>query len=272
VNLNLTLTLTTEALRIGLQLNAGKSYLLNAALTESPTGTAFSSTGVTTLGNGFGTDDYQRLTAVSTLQKHAKPLPYLRALKPQVVLPLLQACVNARPVYLARTTSPWLTSEALQQFDVQIDSALLDLCGSTLRAMPEHCQIVRALPGTLGGLAIQRLASVQHAAYTASFIAANAELLKLHPLFVDRLQERSPCLSHQLTVFRSFVPHYLSSDNSEDGLKMWQRLAPPAAVEVPLVPVPLDSDEAVPTTTNSLPAPSHSTSSSSSSSSSSWVH
>jgi hypothetical protein len=90
--------LRREALRIGLQLNAGKSYLLNAALTESPTGTAFSSTGVTTLGNGFGTDDYQRLTAVSTLQKHAKPLPYLRALKPQVVLPLLQACVNARPV------------------------------------------------------------------------------------------------------------------------------------------------------------------------------
>lgn len=142
--------------------------------------------GLKCLGVPVGTDAYVVAQGRLVLEKFQSILPMLELLEAPVCFPILQACVNARPMYLARTTLPSLISEGLGDFDKRVDRVIGAMCMAG-PVLPETASRIRSLPATLGGLSIRKLAPISSIAWSASFAHACFSLYKLAPDLVRRL-------------------------------------------------------------------------------------
>ena len=99
-------------------------------------------------------------------------LQWIKTLPSRIGYPLLKTCVNARPIYLARTMPPWVTKDAFANFDKSIDETLLTLTGTGRTELPEISKLLRGQQMKEGGLGIAIIQDIADGAYTASFLEA----------------------------------------------------------------------------------------------------
>ncbi len=254
--------LSNHARRRGLQINISKSFQFHPGRDTGNTSTAFTNTGIKTLGTCIGTDLSKKLFSLETVSAITPTLEALIQLDPTISFPLLQATINTIPVYLARTLAPHYSKEALQQFDVNVDKTVLGICGSSINYLnlPTASKMVRSLPGALGGLALPRLVDIQEQAFAASFMAASQQLAFHCPNFVNKLHVNCAQLS-KLSVYVEHVssPHLVVEHSPEFGLKLWQDVPyePSTSPTSPILPTlptsALSSSSSAPTAPNLPP-------------------
>ena len=74
-------------------------------------------------------------------------IPLLFSLPPSVVFAILNACVNAPPVFLARRATPSTAAEALQAYDCKVTNGLTALMGLTDKTQRAPFEVfLNALP------------------------------------------------------------------------------------------------------------------------------
>lgn len=206
--------------RIGLALNRRKSYAWDPgdSASSDPGGSVRS--GVKTLGTPTGTVAYQRQFVVQQCERYRKTLAVLPDLDCHVAFSILRACVNARPVYLARTTRPQISSDTLQEFDKAVDDTLLKICQVTRSGLSETSQLIRHLPVKHGGLGLRRLGSICTLAYTASVLAGAQHLFTRQRSFVMDLivPHARPALNPTFDAVRGVQSRFVTADRQ---LKVW---------------------------------------------------
>lgn len=205
---------------LGLSLHPEKSIAWAAPDTRlRAADLAVTHTGHRIMGSFVGTTDYQLMAVADAVRSCLDTVSRIASLEPSIALPLIQSCVNTRPVYLARTTPPRLTDRALYDFDLGIDQAILRVAGSNAGELAEVSQILRSLPQAEGGLGIPRLHSVREAAWTASFCHATSVLSEYRPGFLRQCSE-TPVSLHTIAASFSIVKHLIPSvfrSNTEDA-------------------------------------------------------
>ena len=177
---------------LGLQLNLDKTVAWVPG--DIPLSSAVNSTtqGFRVLGGFIGTRDFQMAALRDEVDSMTTTVDIIQGLPPSLGLPILRACVNSRPVHLARTNAPWLTSDCLRAFDKLIDGALLRLSDCSRRQMPRQTELVRSLPQSAGGLGIPRLHDIRQSAWTASWTQA----LACVNVYLPRLKNMSFSVPH----------------------------------------------------------------------------
>ena len=217
------LTLRGEGARCGLEINDSKSARYSQ--------TAASSSSTTTLGDGImvlgvplGPRAYEEDKAAAVLTQASTLLSRLGDLSPQVALPILGACINSKPVYLARTASPPVVKAALAAFDGKVDEALVRCAGSAVVVPPLEMGYVRCLPQEAGGLGLPRMADIHEAAFSASFLAAHETLAAAIPELALTFGRNSQAYADLGAIVHPFCPTHFRDDDAAAGLKLW--LAP----------------------------------------------
>ena len=163
-----------------------------------------STEGTIMLGTPIGTPTFCQEQAHQITTKYANLLPILRDYDVSVAYPILQACVNTRPTYLARTCPVGSSLTALGWFDGAVDEALLHLTRSHWDYMSEAASIIRALPHDKGGLGIRALLPTAPAAWSASFAHA---LYTMAPHITElMLNHRRQDWMPRLTELQKVVP------------------------------------------------------------------
>jgi hypothetical protein len=150
-----------------------------------------------------------------------------------VAVPILSACINCKPVHLARTATPAHVKAALVVFDERLDVALARCSGSEVDRMPRESGFVRCLPQEFGGLGLPRMADIHEAAFSASYVAAHELLAGTIPAFAVLLAGRARDFADLGEVVHTHCPHLFVNDRPEEGLKLWRA---PAAEEDALLP------------------------------------
>ena len=236
--------ITAAAADIGLSVHPGKSQAWVRADNPAIDSALRTTTeGHKLMGTFVGTEDYQTMSTRSALEQYSSVVDLLLLLDPNVAFPLLQCCVNTRPVYLARTTAPWISEPLLPAFDARIDGALAHLGGAGGTLLPAAGKLIRALPHREAGLGVPRLADIGTAAWAASFTHAAAVLAEHMPAHLLRCScpEALPSLDRALVIVKHFVPTIIRSDDDavddETGLEFtfWPASA---ADPVPYMPTP----------------------------------
>lgn len=161
------------------------------------------------IGAAGGEGSFEQQHVQNTLQSQAEILPVIaREFEAPVAFRLLQSCINTRPLYLMRTTSPRVTLHAAQKFDEDVDEALAKVIGFD-SSLPDIAQRIRGLPQYLGGLSLRRMKPTSDIAHAASFLAA----IKLIPRPIWRqsfdladvvLNEHEDLLRNIVTTFATF--------------------------------------------------------------------
>ena len=167
------------------------------------------------MGTYVGTHEYQCTSVAAAVAGHQQVVSLISTLEPAMALPLLQSCINTRPVYLARTTPPHLTDQALHSFDDMVDAAILRIAGSSAGVLPAVSKLLRAIPQADGGLGIPRLHDIRVAAWVASFCHATAALAEHLPgllRLLDSSIESSASVDTQMTIVKQHVPTLFSSN------------------------------------------------------------
>ena len=163
-----------EAGRVGLALNRVKSERFCRG-DEEPR------RGVDVLGTSVGCEEFVTERARARVDRALRSLDRIPELPPVIAFPLVQACVNARPTHVARTTVPWIAAPLLRVFDARVDAAIARIVGVRAGDLPEHARILRALPHRDGGTGVPRLGDAAEGAWTASVLHAARTLALLHP-------------------------------------------------------------------------------------------
>ncbi len=224
--------LSARALGVGLVVNQRKSLRLRLAGDEPD---ATRAEGTVVLGCAVGPDAFVTRCTQERLEEYAAILRPVVSLPSPVAVAIVQAAINARPVFTARTTLPSLATGTFTAFDSKIDQALSLLAGANRPELPRHAQILRALPQAKGGLAIPRILELAPYAFTASFTAAAASLASKCPALVSQLQLRAQVLRPVMDLAHAISPpHYtVSIITSEHSSHTWsvyipRSWAPPA--------------------------------------------
>lgn len=181
---------------LGLQLNLDKTVAWVPGDIPLPSTVNSTAEGFRVLGGFIGTRDYQLAAIREEVDSMTTIVDIIQGLPPSLGLPILRACVNSRPVHLARTNAPWLTSDSLRDFDNLVDGALLRLTSCSRRQLPRQAQLIRSLPQSAGGLGIPRLHDIRQSAWTASWTQAIACV----NVYLPRLKNMSFSVPH-LTAF-----------------------------------------------------------------------
>ncbi len=139
----------------------------------------------------------------------------IASLDPTLALPMLQCCVNTRPVYLARTTGPWIMEGLAPLFDSRLDQALLRVAGVPYEEMPPPAHALRSLPHDAGGLGIPRLALICAPAWVASFTQACSTLSEHVPALAHACSAPPVRSRHlaALNIVQQHVPDLICSDD-----------------------------------------------------------
>ena len=170
------------------------------------------------MGTYVGTHEYQCTSITAALADHQQVVSLIATLEPAMALPLLQSCINTRPVYLARTTPPHLTDQALHSFDNMVDVAILRIAGSSAGALPAVSQLLRAIPQADGGLGFPRLHDIRVAAWVASFCHATDALAEHLPHLLSLIdRSNSAAIDHHMTIVKQLVPTLFRS-NGQQGV------------------------------------------------------
>ena len=174
----------SEAAEIGLRVKESKCaqyesrFLMRSP--DSPT------VGLVCLGKPLGTIKYVGQHIRQQLTAFQRPLSILPQLEAVVAFPILQACINARPIFLARTVQTPLLRFGISQFDNAVDRCLGAICGWS-GAFPNTSSAIRSLPSSLGGCGLRRLGPIAALAWSASFSHACHTIAKLDRPFRDFL-------------------------------------------------------------------------------------
>ncbi len=206
---------------LGLSLHPEKSFAWVAEGTRLPVpDLRVTRNGHRLMGTFIGGVEYQVTAIRDAIQAFLETAVTISSLDPSVALPLLQCCVNTRPVHLARTTPPRLTDQALAEFDHGIDQAILRIAGSNSVELPEVTQMLRALPQAEGGLGMPRLHLIREAAWVASFSHATSMLAVYQPQFLSSIMDSEVSTAHllsSLTIVKRHVPSLFSSNSRPDS-------------------------------------------------------
>ena len=148
----------------------------------------------------------------------------LKSLDPHLALPILQFCINSRPMYLARTSPPWISYDSLASFDQSVDDIIATLCNSN--GLELVSSLIRSQPRYLGGLGIPNLHDVCDKAWIASFTYALKSLCQFCPslcqLFEFYRAKNPSWFADILSVAKKHCPDVvcMTRDNQE-SLIFW---------------------------------------------------
>jgi hypothetical protein len=191
------------------------------------TTTKITNEGLGFLGCPVGTLAYQKDENKKSATKFAAVLSLVRNLEAQIAFPIIQSCVNTRPTFMARTSPPPASDLALQDFDDEVDQALLHICGSTASDMPPISASIRGLPYASGGLGLRRLQPINSLAWTASFTHMFQMLAKFHSPLAKDFKDFQRCSYRALQPFLEIVqkaaPMYVIEEEGSGalGLRNW---------------------------------------------------
>jgi len=213
----------------GLQVNAAKCKLLHRPSSTdldelvhlNPASPAPEEQGLTVLGVPVGTDDFVGDEVESSFKTQAAVLRLVEQLPGPTAFPLVQACVNARPQYLARCVAPRHTEEPAGAFDAAIDSTLFRMCGRSThhtQTLPECSRQIRGLPVQMGGTSIRRIQPVTTPSYTASVLRSLAYLQSKVPGLWELMDiHNNPNATSLMSHVKDLVPQLLSATSNTEG-------------------------------------------------------
>ena len=148
-------------------------------------------------------------------------IPLLSSLPPSVAFAILHACVNARPVFLARCAMPATTVDALRAFDRRVTEGLTTLMGLTGEALPNTADAIRGLPLRLGGLGLRRLQDLAEMAFTSSFLRAASSMPACSPLLLQLLEEHADKVDDVISVVERVTPNHVTRVGPRVTLTIW---------------------------------------------------
>jgi hypothetical protein len=178
---------------IGLLVNTRKSFLLahpEAAETIPDHYRHFlypqiAQRGNEILGVPIGDDAFIATSVTEKFETRSTILETIGRLPATMAVPLIQACVNERPVFWKRTVFPALTQDASRLFDEAVDRCLASVAG--IDGLPAMSKLVRHLPGSFGGINIRRMSECD-ALYASSILFAIYRMQSIAPEYLARLQ------------------------------------------------------------------------------------
>ena len=121
-----------------------------------------------TLGTFVGSVGSMKDWCVEKCERYSRILAHISTLDANVAIPLIQSCVNSKPMYLARTLPPWASLFGLGEFDKCIDNSLAHVIAG-LDTLPRIASKIRAQPKHQGGLDIPLLNPLATSAWSISF-------------------------------------------------------------------------------------------------------
>jgi len=203
-------TLRDEAAKIGLLIKSEKCILysihgdVSPLLTQVIKPPTLSVDGMRILGSYVGTDAFIREKIQIALHEDHDICDTIKHLNPITGFHLLQTCVNARPVYLSRTSNPVFIKEFGQRFDDAMDKTIMSLLGSEMR-MPNYSSTIRHLSAVHGGLGIKKLIH-SLSQYISSFLSACKWLESNLNIFYRMIMVTSPKLHTLLQYIKQIKP------------------------------------------------------------------
>jgi len=132
----------------------------------------------TILGVPIGVDHKVRDELSTKFINRSNILLTLKHMPATMAVPLIQCCVNERPVFWMRCAPYHQTSAAGSIFDDAVDRCLSSLLA--LPALPRVSSLVRHLPASLGGLSIRRMEECMHL-YVSSLLFSVKRMQKTYP-------------------------------------------------------------------------------------------
>lgn len=232
-----------DVANIGLSLNRAKCHQMNLDTTEQG-----ALEGLRIMGAYIGAESYQRRQLTEDFDRLHATLDRIVTEEPAVALPIAKYCVNARPIYIARTMRPEIIHHLARAFDDHVDTALLRIAGHPLNAMPHISSSLRTLRVTEGGLGMHRISDIKEAAFTASLTSALANLFQVLPTAMRdwHSQDVITALQDELHIISGMAPEWVASTNAGRlTIPSWpdpSTAAPPGADPM-LVPDPIEVPE-----------------------------
>ena len=192
--------LRVQGQRIGLTIKDHKSHLFS-----SDSHALF-----TAVGAPIGEDE--AVDAELQQQLRAKAIVAERILdfQPRHAYAMIKACVNARPMFWARTCVPERGAAAFESFDDAIDGNLIALSGGSEQHLSEGGKAVRHLPVTMGGLGLRRFSVIRNFCWAASFTVAAPHIQRL-----DSLKTRQTTVD-TLTLLRQTISASLDANGPQE--------------------------------------------------------
>ena len=206
----------TAAARIGLKLKEAKCAKYIANDRNAAEADALALEGIVCLGAPIGRDAFVRDKVDSLLRTFQRPFNLLTQLETPVAFPILQSCINTRPVYLSRTVAPRLVAPLLEGFDTAVDRILGSISGFS-GVFPERSSQIRSLPSALGGCSLRRLAPIAHLAWSASLAHACSILATKAPSLVEFFSANSRPLSSVFQQLKEALPQFVSTLVEDDA-------------------------------------------------------
>jgi hypothetical protein len=236
-------TFGQDIARLGMTLNTVKCLRMD--LHQSAEDTL---DGLRIMGSYVGTDTYQLRKLTELFDGIQTTLDRIVTEEPAVALPLLKYCVNAKPVYAARTTRPDLFHSHADSFDQRVDHALLRIAGHSIATMPEVTATLRTLRVVDGGLGMHRIDGIKSAAYVSSLLASLTNLFTVMPATMQEWRSRNvfAALQEELAIISQLAPEWITrQSNNTLTIPSWPEqpqevhldpMLTPDAVEIPDVP------------------------------------
>lgn len=227
-----------EGEKVGLKVNSSKSVLHSSnppPVDIIPSPPVWDPHGLKVLGVPIGAPDFIREILADKFGKSSKILTVLQDMDSALALPLINQCVNARPLFLIRTVLPSIIKPYAEDFDKAVDVCLARLCK---QAMPldELSGLVRHLPVDAGGIGLRRMSRCD-AHYAHSFVSAVVMLDRLgcHEFLVQLMRVTSrrnlsfDVVKQFVTNFNVFRSDINSLDDYPliDGAEISQKLLQP---------------------------------------------
>jgi hypothetical protein len=206
----------TAAARIGLKLKEAKCAKYIANDRTAAEADALALEGIVCLGAPIGMDAFVQDKVASLLRTFQRPFNLLTQLETPVAFPILQSCINTRPVYLSRTVAPRLVVPLLEGFDTAVDRILGSISGFS-GDFPERSSQIRSLPSALGGCSLRRLAPIAHLAWSASLAHACSILAIKAPSLVAFFSAKSGPLSSVFQQLKEALPQFVSTLEENDA-------------------------------------------------------
>lgn len=203
-----------RAVVIGLQMNVRKSLQWGPPHSQpAALDTTCVEDGVHTLGNWFGTLEYQETRATEYLESFRLLFEALRRLDPRLALPLLRATISTSPMYVARTMPPSIIHDALISFDEEVDRTLALMCGSN-NTLSGPSRGVRTLRAEDGGIGMARFSAIHKAAFASSLLASSNQIRRRSPLLRKDLLRRAASLQPFTQIAKRYSPNCVAGGSS----------------------------------------------------------
>lgn len=188
--------LKQQAEHIGLRVNEHKSHLFAEGSSDC----------FTAVGAPIGQTHDVDAELQQELQAKAAVTEQILDFGPRHAYAMVKACVNARPMFWARTCAPDRGVAAFERFDQAIDDALIALSGGSDHHLTEGGKAIRHLPQAMGGLGLRRFSVIRNLCWAASFAVAAPHVQRLRSLSGKQAVDES-LTSLRQTITESLDPN-----------------------------------------------------------------